>query len=168
MNRVNAGGWNQPDQEVMSEKLREGLDAPAIQAFFAGEGLARLGGRAGDGTLLRFMAKKFTQLWCQDSFTVYWLATGARDDSPLDIPKHSSALSALCNLFYGVLLGCCALSLFRQIKTRSEAFVLPVTLLAGAVILFILLEANPRYHYAGSAALCLLAAGSCSAASQGG
>lgn len=159
MNRVNAGGWNAPDQEVMSARLREGLEAPEIQSLFQKEALSRLSERLRDGSLPRYMTKKFTQLWCQDSFTIYWLSEGAREDSPLDIRSFSGRLSAWSNIAYGFLLGLCALSLFRQIKARNGAFILPVTLLTGIVILFLLLEANPRYHYAGSAVLCLISAG---------
>jgi len=77
----------------------------------------------------------------------------------LDIRSRAGALSILCNLAYGFLLGCCAISLVRQLKSGSGAFLLPVTVLTGVVLLFLLLEANPRYHYAASAVLCLLGAG---------
>jgi hypothetical protein len=157
MNRESGGGWNASDYAVMEERLEAGLPAPEIQALFRREALERMGENL--GTLPRFMARKFTRLWCQDSFTVYWLSLGMREDSPLDIRARAGLLSTLGNIAYGILLGCCALSLFRQVKTGRDAFVLPVTILTGVVLLFLLLEANPRYHYAGSAALCLLAAG---------
>ncbi|MCL1806079.1 MAG: glycosyltransferase family 39 protein [Oscillospiraceae bacterium] len=157
MNRESAGGWNAEDYEVMRERLDQGLPASEIQRLFRQEAFERLKERLSG--FPRFMANKFTKVWSQDSFTVYWLSAGMRDDSPLDIRARAGMLSALCNLAYGLLLGCCAFSLFRQVKSLGEGFVLPVTILIGVVILFLLLEANPRYHYAGSAMLCLLAAG---------
>ena len=159
MNRDSAGGWNAADYAVLEARLDEGLPASEIQALFTGEALARAGERLREGGLARFLARKFSRLWCQDSFTVYWLSLGARENSPLDIRAWTGLLSALCNLAYGILLGCCALSLFRQVKLGGRAFLLPATILIGVVLLFLLLEANPRYHYAGSAMLCLLAAG---------
>jgi hypothetical protein len=159
MNRESGGEWNAEDYAVMASRLEAGLPASEIQALFAAEGFSRAKERLREGGFARFMAKKFTRLWCQDSYTVYWLAQGVREDSPLDIRAWSGRLTALCSLAYGLLLGCCALSLFRQVKRGREAFILPVTLLTGAVLLFLLLEANPRYHYAGSAMLCLWAAG---------
>ena len=159
MNRGSEGGWNAADAEVLMARLDEGLSPSEIQARFTKDALERVGERLREGDVPRFLAEKFTRLWCQDSFTVYWLSSGAREDSPLDIPARTEWLIFLCNSAYGFLLGCCALSLFRQVKTGAGAFILPVTVLTGAVLLFLLLEANPRYHYAGSAMLCLLAAG---------
>jgi hypothetical protein len=160
MNRESAGMWNAKDYAVLEARMEEGLPANDIQALFRAEGIERLHERLGEGTgFLRFMGRKFRNVWSQDSFIVYWLSQGARENSPLDIGAWSERLGNLCNLAYGFLLGCCALSLKRQLKRREYAFVLPVTILTGAVLLFLLLEANPRYHYAGSAVLCLLGAG---------
>ena len=159
MNRDSDGGWNAADYAVLEARLDEGLPAREIQSLFTAEAFGRMGERVRDGGLLRFIAKKFSRVWSQDSFTVYWLSEGRREDSPLEITSRAGFLTALCNLGYGFLLGCCALSLFRLVKTGGDAFVLPVTVLTGVVFLFLLLEANPRYHYAGSAILCLLAAG---------
>jgi 4-amino-4-deoxy-L-arabinose transferase-like glycosyltransferase len=160
MNRGSAGGWNAADYAVLEARLDEGMSAVEIQSSFRREGFQRLGDRLAEGFgFLRFMANKFTKLWSQDSFIVYWLAQGMTDGSPIDIQSHAGTLALLCNIAYGFLLGCCALSLFRQIKSGGDAFILPVTVLTGIVLLFLLLEANPRYRYAGSAVLCLLTAG---------
>ncbi|MDR0325053.1 MAG: glycosyltransferase family 39 protein [Oscillospiraceae bacterium] len=167
MNRASDGGWSQPDQNVMAARFDEGLTAPEIQSLFRQEALSRVKERLREGSLHHLLAEKFARLWSQDSFTVYWLSAGMREDSPLDIRARADLLAALCNLAYGILLACCAFSLFRQLKAGKDSFVLPVTLLIGMAILFILLEANPRYHYAGSAALCLFAAG-CVTHTEGG
>jgi hypothetical protein len=159
MNRESGGEWNAADQEVMNARMAEGLAASEIQALFQREAFERLGERLGEPGFTRFMAGKFQRLWCQDSFTVYWLSLGMRDGSPLNIRNMAGLLSNISNIFYGFLLGCCALSIYRQVKTRREAFTLPMIILTGVMLLFLLLEANPRYRYAGSAALCLLAAG---------
>jgi hypothetical protein len=159
MNRGSAGGWSAEDYAVLEARMEEGLSASEIQSLFAEEGLERLGERLREGGFTRFMAKKFTRLWCQDSFTVHWLSAGMTEGSPLDIRAHAGRLEILCNFAYGFLLACCAFSLYRQVKISGGAFLIPVTVLAGIVLLFLLLEANPRYRYAGSAALYLLAAG---------
>jgi 4-amino-4-deoxy-L-arabinose transferase-like glycosyltransferase len=160
MNRDSGGSWNAADYAVLEARMEEGLSPGEIQSLFRDEGFRRLGERFGEGFgFFSFMAKKFAKLWSQDSFIVYWLEQGAREDSPLDIKTHAGTLALLCNLGYGFLLGCCAVSLVRQFRRRDEAFVLPVIILIGVTLLFLLLEANPRYHYAGSAVLCLLGAG---------
>ena len=154
------GNWNAEDYTLMRERLdAEVYDAPEIQAMFRDDALERLQSRVRDGSIIRLAARKFTQLWCQDSFSVYWLSDGMREDSPVDIRAMAGKLSAAANLAYGMLLGLCALSLLAQIRIRNTAFILPVVLIIGVALAFILLEANPRYHYAGSAALCLLGAG---------
>jgi hypothetical protein len=159
MNIGSAGGWSREDFNVLEERLELGMDPAEIQSLFLREGLERMGETLRQGGFPRFIATKFTQLWAQDGFIVYWLARGVRDDSPLDIGAARNRLEAACNLFYGLLLGCCALSLYKQLRAKKEAFILPVTVLTGVVLLFLILEANPRYHYAGSVLLVLTAAG---------
>lgn len=159
MNAESRGQWSLEDQAVMDARMDAGLSAAEIQNAFLREGLDRLAHNVKSGAIFSLAAAKYARLWSRDHVVAEWFFASRAPEMPLNLDTKFDDLATWCNAGWFVLLGLAGAALVRTLRGGNGSFRLPVTILCGLVIAFLILEGNPRYHFPANALLCLCAAG---------
>jgi 4-amino-4-deoxy-L-arabinose transferase-like glycosyltransferase len=156
MNLNSNGAWNQKDFEVLDKMLEEGLPAPEIQSKMSALAEERIASSV--KALPALLARKYAALWSSDSAPVYWLSSqqNKNENFLFDIERRSGELRFVCNAYWWLILFFSATGAKRIFRADHGGSPLALILLAGLVLAFLILEANPRYHFPADALFALL------------
>lgn len=159
MNMRAGGQYSHEDERQFSQAVRRGLTAPELQEYFSDAGKKRLLELVRDGRLGELLRVKFSRVWSTDDNALYWMrqSQAKRLPSRLSVDLYKKEIALIINIgYYCVLLAGMA-GFAACVRKRKYTPMLFCILLCGFVFLFLLLEANGRYHFPADALLCLMA-----------
>jgi len=113
------------------------------------------------GELFKLLFNKFNTLWQNDRSLFYWLqiSQDASYPSKLDIVRHEATLCIITDgVYIFAVLSVLYFAVLAKIKkydiiNRSIIYLI----MLGMVALYILTEANSRYHFTVTPLLCIIA-----------
>ena len=154
LNYGSSGGWNQYDSAKLSEVMAETepFDAEAVQERMLDAAAQRFS-ELSPAQLVKLAVKKLILLWAEDDACLSY-SQGRLSQTGL--------AAGLCNAFYFLLWLLSGLAALRQFRAgprgASPLLTLCFLFVLGLTAAHLLTECAIRYHYSGSALLCITAA----------
>ncbi len=151
------GGWSTQDFAQYTRLHGAGLSPNELQKTFWDMGVDRAKENFADGKMGSLIVTKFRRIWSVDRGMTYWLSQMDGEKTPLDANRKN--IEFLSNMFWFAVLILAAVGTLCHIRSGGVTVWLCVLIIVGLVLLYLVLEANPRYHYPVDALVSVLAGG---------